>query len=232
MVSLCSVLDTASAAFTETHHPCNSWTGIRFPIPAPVCTALRAKELPRERRVLCELGHEPRAQGSKQSQQFASHALSQQVMWDGGGEGEDTEMLLLLEASLLQASSSFCRMLAPRIYEAQKGWEMTQLVAINCQPFSTCRSMLPKPLLLMVEVIWAVCKGEDPKPNPSLRGSPSRRASPVPFQSPAINKETLAEQLLERASWDLACKSHMVQEGWMEERCQKPVGICQAGVIW
>lgn len=54
----------------------------------------------------------------------------------------------------------------------------------------------------------------------------------MPFQSPAINTESLAEQLLERTSWDPACKSHMVREGWVEERCQKPVGICQAGAIW
>lgn len=108
MVSLYPVLETARAAFNETHHPRNSWTGKQFPSPAPVCTALRAKEeLPRERRGLCELGREPRAQGSKQSQQFASRAFSQQVMWGGGGEGEDTKLLLFLEASLLQASSSF-----------------------------------------------------------------------------------------------------------------------------
>lgn len=75
--------------------------------------------------VLCELGHEPRAQGGKPSQQFASHALLQRVMWGGGVEGEDTKMLLPLEASLLQASSSSCGMLAPRIYKVQKGWEIT-----------------------------------------------------------------------------------------------------------
>lgn len=153
-------------------------------------------------------------------------------MWDGVVEGEDTKMLLLLEARLFQASSSFCGMLAPRMYEAQKGWEMTQPLAINCQPFSTHRMMLPKPSLLVVEVVWAVCEGEDPKPNPFLKGSPSRGASLVPFQSPAINKESLAEQLLERTSWDPVCESHMVQEGWVEEQCQKPVGICHAGVMW
>lgn len=217
MLSLCPVLDTASAAFTETHHPHDSWTGKPFPFPGPVCTALPAKEeLPRERRVLYKLGHEPRAQGSKQSQQFASHALLQQVTWDGGVE-EDTKMLLLLEASLLQTSSSFCGMLEPRMYEAQKGWEMTQPVAINGQPFSTCQMMSRKPSLLVVELIWAVREGEDPKPNPTLKGSPSRGASLVPFQSSAINKESLAEQLLERASWDPACESHMVWEGWVEE---------------
>lgn len=92
--------------------------------------------------------------------------------------------------------------------------------------------MPPKPSLPAVEVIFAVCEGEDPKPNPSLKGSPSSGASLVPFQSPTINKEPLAEQLLERTSWDPACESHMVQEGWVEERCQKPVSICQTGVIW
>jgi len=46
-------------------------------------------------------------------------------MWDGGVEGEDTEILLLLEASLLQASFNFYGMLATRIYETQKGWERT-----------------------------------------------------------------------------------------------------------
>lgn len=79
---------------------------------------------------------------------------------------------------------------------------------------------------------WTICKGKDPKPNPSLKGSPSSGASLVPFQNPAINKESLAEQLLERASWDPACESHMVWEGWVEERCQESVGICQAGAIW
>lgn len=123
-------------------------------------------------------------------------------------------------------------MLARRIYEARKSWEMTRAVTINCQPFGTRQTTPPKPSLLAVEVIWAACEGEDAKTNPSLKGSPSRGASLVPFQNPAINKESLAEQLLERASWDPACESHMVREGWVEEQCQKPVGICQAGAMW
>lgn len=48
-----------------------------------------------------------------------------EAMWDGGVEGEGTKMLLLLDASLLQVSSSCCGMLAPRIYKVQKGWEIT-----------------------------------------------------------------------------------------------------------
>ena len=105
-------------------------------------------------------------------------------------------------------------------------------MAINCQLFSTRQTMLPKLSLPAAEVIWAVCEGENLKPNPSLKGSPSRGRSLLPFQSLAINKESLAEQLLERTSWDPACESHMVREGWVEERCQKPVSICQARVIW
>jgi len=67
MVSVCPVLDIASAAFTESHHSHSCWTGKRFPLPAPVCTALRAKELPEERRVLYKLGQELREANSPSS---------------------------------------------------------------------------------------------------------------------------------------------------------------------
>lgn len=74
---------------------------------------------------------------------------------------------------------------------------------MNFQLLSAWQMVLPKPSWLVLEVIWAVCESEDPKPNPSIEGSPSRGASLVPFQSPAINEESLAEQLLEGAPWDL-----------------------------